>query len=225
MMNEVSFMRSIRSFVKREVRITDAQIRAIEDHYPKYNLDQPFENNNPIIMEIGFGDGESLLNQAQLQPEFNFLGIEVHRPGLGILLNQLALSDITNVRVAKFDALDVLNQLEEGSLQGIQIFFPDPWQKARHHKRRLIQPSFLDLAIPKLAPGGFIHCATDWEHYAIQMLEVLSADPRLENTSPTNTTIERPAHRILSKFERRGLKLGHHVWDYKFIRLRRDGPL
>jgi len=224
-MKEVNFMRSIRSFVKREVRISDAQIRAIEQHYPRYNLEQPFENNQPLIMEIGFGDGESLLNQAQMQPEFNFLGIEVHRPGLGILLNQLAQSTLTNVRVANYDALDVLKQLENESLQGIQVFFPDPWQKNRHHKRRLIQPSFLDLAIPKLVPGGFIHCATDWEHYAIQMLEVLSADPRLENTSPTNTTIERPAHRILSKFERRGLKLGHEVSDFKFIRLRKDGPL
>jgi tRNA (guanine-N7-)-methyltransferase len=213
-MSELLFARTIRSFVKREVRITDAQIRAIEKYYPVYGFNP---EQLPSIVEIGFGDGESLFNQAQLFPETQFLGIEVHRPGLGIFLNRLAQAGLTNVRVAKEDALDVLAALPNESLAGIQIFFPDPWQKNRHRKRRLIQPSFLDLAIPKLKTGGFIHCATDWKDYAEQMLEVLSADPRLKNTSPTQTTIERPPHRILSKFERRGIAKGHEVWDFMFI--------
>lgn len=223
-MSEQQFLRTIRSFVKREVRITDAQINAIEKYWPVYgvDLDQADDwampTDRPLIIEIGFGDGESLLNQATLQPEFNFLGIEVHRPGLGVMLNQLAQKSLTNLRVAKNDANDILAALPDNSVHGIQIFFPDPWPKKRHHKRRLIQAHFLELIIPKLVAGGFIHCATDWENYAEQMLEVLSADPRLKNLSPDGTTIERPAHRILSKFERKGLEKGHGVWDFMFVK-------
>ena len=132
------------------------------------------------------------------------------------MLNQLSKTDLTNLRVSNDDAHDVIASLPDASVHGIQIFFPDPWPKNRHHKRRLIQKPFLDLIVPKLAPGGFIHCATDWEDYAIQIFEVLSSNPRLQNTSPTGTTIERPPHRILSKFERRGLEKGHSVWDYLF---------
>jgi tRNA (guanine-N7-)-methyltransferase len=218
-MSESQFVRSIRSFVKREVRITDSQIRAIEKYWPEYGFDAiAWPTPKPLIIEIGFGNGESLLNQAKLQPEFNFLGIEVHRPGVGILLNKLARKPLSNIRVSKNDALDVLEEFSPESIHGIQIFFPDPWQKNRHHKRRLIQQPFLDLVIPKLAPGGFIHCATDWEDYAVQMCEVLSGDARLVNASPNGTTIERPAHRILSKFERAGIEKGHSVWDYQFIK-------
>lgn len=209
----------IRSFVKREVRITDSQIKAIEDFWPKYGWDALAStplNDAPLIIEIGFGNGESLLNQAHMHPEYQFLGIEVHRPGVGILLKALSQTSLDNVRVSKDDAVEVLAQFPDASIHGIQIFFPDPWPKKRHHKRRLIQASFLDLVIPKLAPGGFIHCATDWEDYANQIFEVLSADPRLQNASPIGTTIERPAHRILSKFERRGIGLGYAVWDYMF---------
>lgn len=211
----MNLVRTIKSFVRREVRLTAAQVQAIEEFWPAYGFTGVM-NDAPLIIEIGFGFGESLLNQAQLQPEYNFLGIEIHRPGVGSFLKALSKTTINNIRVSKDDAVDVLAQLPDASVHGIQIFFPDPWQKKRHHKRRLIQQSFLDLVIPKLVPGGFIHCATDWEDYANQMLEVLSADPRLRNTSPTGTTIERPAHRILSKFERRGIALGHGVWDYLF---------
>ena len=207
----------IRSFVRREVRITDSQIKAIEEFWPLYGFTGAM-NGAPTIIEIGFGNGESLLNQAMMQPEFNFLGIEVHRPGVGTLLSNLSQTSLDNVRVSKDDALEVLAQFPPASIHGIQIFFPDPWPKKRHQKRRLIQAPFLDLVIPKLTPGGFIHVATDWEDYANQIFKVLSADARLYNASPTNTTIERPAHRILSKFERKGIDKGHAVWDYQFIR-------
>jgi tRNA (guanine-N7-)-methyltransferase len=176
-------------------------------------------DDRPLIIEIGFGHGESLFNQAKTQPQFNFLGIEVHRPGVGVLLSNLAKEPLNNIRVSKDDAHDVITALADNSVHGFQIFFPDPWQKLRHHKRRLIQAPFLDLIIPKLEVGGFIHCATDWKDYAVQMLRVLSADPRLHNTSPTGTTIERPAHRILSKFERKGLEKGHEVSDFMFRKL------
>jgi len=216
-MSELFLERTIRSFVKREVRMTDAQVRAIEEWLPVYGYDVRYCNDAPLIIEIGFGNGESLLNQALMQPEYHFLGIEVHRPGVGILLKALSQTSLTNVRVSKDDATQVLAQLPDASVHGIQIFFPDPWPKKRHQKRRLIQAPFLDLIIPKLVPGGFIHCATDWEDYANQMFEVLSNDVRLRNTSPTGTTIERPAHRILSKFEKRGMELGHGVWDFMFV--------
>jgi tRNA (guanine-N7-)-methyltransferase len=212
----------IRSFVKREVRMTPSQFRAIDEFLPTFGFNgDPLNfpcNTAPLIIEIGFGNGESLLNQAKLQPENNFLGIEVHRPGVGILLKALAEQAIQNVRVSKEDAIEVLAQLPDASVEGVQIFFPDPWQKKRHHKRRLIQAPFLDKLLPKLRPEGFIHVATDWEDYAQQIFEVLSNDPRLNNTSATGTTIERPAHRILSKFERRGIGLGHQVWDYYFTK-------
>ena len=211
----MSLVHTIKSFVRREARLTASQMQAIEELWPRYGFTGGM-NAAPTIIEIGFGNGESLLNQAQLQPQYNFLGIEVHRPGVGTFLRALSKTTLTNVRVSKDDAIDVLSKLPDASVHGVQIFFPDPWPKKRHQKRRLIQASFLDLIIPKLAPGGFIHCATDWEDYANQMLEVLSADPRLQNTSPTGTTIERPAHRILSKFERRGIALGHGVWDFLF---------
>lgn len=220
-MNESSLVRTIRSFVRREVRITDSQIRALEELWPQYGHEISstlFESNHPLIIEIGFGSGDSLLNQAKTQPEFNFLGIEVHRPGVGTFLKRVHEAGLTNVRVSKDDCHEVLASLPDSSIHGIQIFFPDPWPKPKHWKRRLIQPAFLDLIIPKLQPGGFIHIATDWQDYAKVIHRVLSADPRLQNTSPNGTTIERPPHRILSKFEKKGLEKGHEVWDYFFIK-------
>lgn len=222
-MNQIPFLRSIRSFVRREVRITDSQLQAIEEFWPRYGVEQDFLSVQPLIIEIGFGFGDSLFNQAQTQPEFNFLGIEVHRPGVGSFLKHVHQAGLSNVRVSKDDCHEVIAALPDSSIHGIQVFFPDPWPKQRHWKRRLIQPAFLDLIVPKLVPGGFIHVATDWEDYAKVMLRVLSADPRLQNTSPTGTTIERPPHRILSKFEKKGIEKGHGVWDFMF--LRNDSPL
>ncbi len=215
-MNNIT--RRIRSFVKRESRLSPSQAKAIELLLPKYSLDQPFANTAPIILEIGFGNGASLLAQAQMQPEYNFIGIEVHRPGVGHLLNEIDTTHINNIRIACNDAIDVLNTLPDHRLYGIQIFFPDPWHKQKHRKRRLIQASFLDLIFLKLMEGGFVHCATDWEDYAQHMLKVFNADKRFENCSKTGDYIPRPSHRIVTKFEQRGINLGHQVRDLMFVR-------
>jgi tRNA (guanine-N7-)-methyltransferase len=215
-MNE--FTRRIKSFVKRESRLTKAQTRALEELLPKYRLDQPFTKKAPTILEIGFGNGASLLAQAKAQAEYNFIGIEVHRPGVGSLLQGIAEQGIENIRISCDDAIEVLQDLPDASLQGIQIFFPDPWHKKKHHKRRLVQKSFLDLIYPKLVSGGFVHCATDWQHYAEHMLEVLNADQRFQNCSENGAYINKPAHRITTKFEQRGIDRGHAVFDLMFRR-------
>lgn len=210
------FTQRIRSFVKRESRLTKAQVRAIETLLPQYSLGVPFNNEAPIILEIGFGNGASLLAQAKTQPENNFIGIEVHRPGVGSLLQGMEAEGVENIRISNCDAVEVLEKLPDNCLQGIQLFFPDPWHKKKHHKRRLIQPTFLDLIYSKLLQGGFMHCATDWQDYAEHMLAVFSADTRFENQSESGDYIEKPAHRITTKFEQRGIDRGHGVWDLMF---------
>jgi tRNA (guanine-N7-)-methyltransferase len=209
-MTEEIHHRRIRSFVKRETRLSAAQARAIEAYLPLYGVQHPLPYEK-IILEIGFGKGESLFEQAQKNPDIGFIGVEVHRPGVGQFLNRIHKAALKNVRVCNQDVIEFLNSLAPESLSGVQIFFPDPWHKARHHKRRLIQPSFLDLLYPRLKPGAFVHCATDWEEYAMHMKQVFAADPRFKNVSDTGF-IPRP-DRTVSSFEARGLRLGHKTWD------------
>lgn len=220
-------LRRIRSFVRREGRLTPAQAAAIESGWPQWGVDyvstvqdwdMRFGRKAPRFLEIGFGMGGATAEIARNHPENDYLGIEVHRPGVGNLLKLIEQDGLTNLRLMTHDAVDVVNQMiAPDSLDGVMIFFPDPWHKARHHKRRLIQPEFVRMLVSRLKPGGTIHCATDWENYAEQILEVLTADPQLQNTAATYA--ERPAYRPLTKFEARGLRLGHGVWDLVFQRV------
>lgn len=218
-------VRRIRSFVRREGRLTSAQERALQTLWPRYGLPpgRPlavsafFPRPAPLILEIGFGNGESLVEMASQYPEFNYLGVEVHRPGVGHLLLRLAQLGLENVRVSCADAVDFLSDLAAETCQRINIFFPDPWPKKRHHKRRLIQAEFVRLLASRLKPGAYLHLATDWEDYARQMQDVLSAEPTLVNT--TEGFADRPADRPLTKFEQRGLRLGHKVWELIFRRV------
>ena len=217
---------SVRSFVLRQGRMSPAQVRAFETLYPRYGLpfsesalDFPavFGRTAPVVLEIGFGMGETTARIAAGAPDTDFLGIEVHAPGVGALLKQVEALGLSNVRVVRHDAVEVAQQMiAPGSLAGIHIFFPDPWPKARHHKRRIVNPTFVALLATRLAPGGYLHCATDWEPYAESMLEVLSGEPLLANTAAGYAP--RPAYRPLTKFENRGLKLGHAVHDVIFSR-------
>jgi tRNA (guanine-N7-)-methyltransferase len=176
-----------------------------------------FGRTAPVVLEIGFGMGETTARIAAENPGVNYLGIEVHAPGVGSLLRQVEAAGLTNVRVVSHDAVEVLRDMvAPGSLAGIHVFFPDPWPKKRHHKRRLMQPAFAELAASRLAPGGYLHVATDWEEYAQQVLEVLAATPGLRNTAEGYAP--RPASRPETKFERRGVRLGHGVWDIVFRR-------
>ena len=218
----------IRSFVTRAGRTSNAQARALETLGPQFCLPyakQPLDLGQvfpeapgaPVILEIGFGMGDSTAHIASAMPEKNFIGVEVHTPGVGSLLKLIGEQNLTNLRVIQHDAVEVLNHmLEPASLDGIHIFFPDPWHKARHHKRRLIQAPLVQLLASRLKPGGYLHLATDWENYAQQMLEVLSAEPLLQNSAEGYA--ERPQYRPLTKFEKRGLRLGHGVWDLVFIK-------
>lgn len=220
--------RSIRSYVLRQGRLTPAQQRACEVFLPQFgipyrdaplDLDQAFRRSAPKILEIGFGMGETTADIAARHPENDYLGIEVHTPGVGSLLKRVAEAGLTNVRVIQHDATDVLaKMIAPGSLDGAHIFFPDPWPKKRHHKRRLIQAPLVRLLAPRLKPGAYVHVATDWEEYAQQILEVLSAEPSLENSA--TGFAPRPEWRPRTKFEARGLKLGHRVWDVLFRRKR-----
>ncbi|MCD6047811.1 MAG: tRNA (guanine-N7)-methyltransferase [Gammaproteobacteria bacterium] len=219
--------RTIRSFVRRQGRTTQRQTRALEALGPKFLLslteeffDFPaiFGNTYPVVLEIGFGMGHSLLEQAKQNPQTNFLGIEVHEPGVGALLAGVQEEGLTNIRVINGDAVLSLEKIPSQSLQGVQIFFPDPWHKKRHHKRRLIQLPFVNTLAEKIRAGGYLHCATDWENYAQQMLEVIEASQKFDNTSKDKTFVPRPESRPVTKFERRGLKLGHGVWDLVYIR-------
>ena len=208
--------------------MTQGQSRALEACLPDYGIELTdgvldfedlFGRHAPNIVEIGFGMGQSLVEQAERQPECNFLGIEVHLPGVGSLLNSMQARGLSNLRVSCDDAVEVMKQqISPGSVNGIQIFFPDPWHKKRHHKRRLIQPDFVKLLSSCLAPGGFLHLATDWQPYAEHMLEVLNAESSLVNTSETGDYVPRPEARPETKFEKRGHRLGHGVWDLFFIR-------
>jgi len=222
--------RAIRSFVRREGRITEAQKRAIDELLPRYGVEPgeaPFDfvalfgRDAPVHLEIGFGNGEALAAMALTHPQNNYLGIEVHRPGVGVLLRRLDAECIPNVRVACTDAREVLEQrIPDASLNAVYVFFPDPWHKQRHHKRRLVQPEFIALLHRKLKPGGTLHIATDWEDYAQQMLAQLSATEGFENTAGQGEYAPRPEARPRTKFERRGQRLGHGVWDLIFRRCR-----
>lgn len=220
--------RTIRSFVLRQGRLTKGQQRAYELFWPTlgidYNgepLDLPtlFGNDNPVHLEIGFGNGESLAEMARNNPDRNYIGIEVHSPGVGHLLMKLEEYGCSNVRVCQHDAIEVLeNMIPAHSLQGVYLFFPDPWHKKRHHKRRIVQASFLALLAKRLRPGGFFHAATDWENYAEHMLEVLNAATETFENTANKDFVERPDERPLTKFEQRGLRLGHGVWDLIYCR-------
>ena len=235
-----AFHRKIRSFVRREGRMTTAQTRALVELWPRYGLDVPagvnaghgppykltevFGRSAPVVLEIGFGNGDHLLARAQAEPEKNFLGIEVHRPGAGHVLMRAAEMDLCNVRVACVDAVEVLRDwLPPDCLHEVLIFFPDPWHKKRHHKRRLIQPGFAELLVTRLAPGGRLHVATDWAPYAEHMLGVLNAVPRLRNQADHARFIPRPVARAVTKFETRGKKLGHEVFDLLYARVESRG--
>jgi tRNA (guanine-N7-)-methyltransferase len=214
----------IRSFVTRAGRLSDAQAKAIETlgpqfmiPYKKENLDivAAFGREAPTVFEIGFGMGETSAKISALMPEKNFIGVEVHTPGVGSLLKLVGVAGLSNQRVIQHDAYEVLvNMIAPESLHGVHVFFPDPWHKARHNKRRLIQSPLVALLSSRLKKGGYIHCATDWEDYAVQMLEVLGAEPTLKNTA--DAYAPRPDYRPVTKFENRGLKLGHGVWDLVF---------
>jgi tRNA (guanine-N7-)-methyltransferase len=218
--------RGIRSFVLRAGRMGTGQARALEDYGPQFlipysesalDLDATFGRQAPRILEIGFGMGETTAGIAAAHPDQDYLGIEVHTPGVGALLKRIGEGRLGNLRIIQHDAVEVLqHMLADDSLDGIHIFFPDPWHKKRHHKRRLIQPAFVGLLARRLKPGGYLHLATDWEDYAQQMLAVLSAESNLVNTG--NGFVSRPETRPLTKFEKRGLKLGHGVWDLLFRR-------
>lgn len=220
--------RTIKSFVLRAGRVSNRQQQGLDDWLSDYTTPDPqqpwdftalFNREAEIIVEIGFGMGGSLLTMAKQQPEINFLGIEVHRAGIGSLAADLHDQAITNIRIAPYDAVDVFKTaIPENSLSGVQIFFPDPWPKKRHHKRRLIQPEFIKILLPKIKIGGFIHCATDWQDYAEHMQAVLSSEANLINQQTDGDFSPRPITRPLTKFEQRGHRLGHGVWDLIFIR-------
>ncbi len=218
------FKRSIRSFVKREGKMTSGQKNAIELLWPEYGVDlrdevlglaDLFKRDAFTVLEIGFGNGLSLAEMAEAHPEQNYFGVEVHTPGVGGLLVQVKKRELVNVRVSQDDAVEVLDQqIADGSLDRVQIFFPDPWHKKRHHKRRLIQSEFVKTLVTKLKPKGIIHVATDWENYAEHILQVLIQEPMLANTAQEYAA--KPSYRPLTKYENRGMNLGHGVWDLLF---------
>jgi tRNA (guanine-N7-)-methyltransferase len=232
-------LREIKSFVRREGRITEGQKRALEVLFPEFgiiynlkndlkndlknknllNLEKIFGNPNPVVLEIGFGMGDSLVAMAESQSHLNFIGIEVHRPGIGVLLNKIQEKNLKNIRVMDGDAVEILKNLfPDESLARVNLFFPDPWHKTRHHKRRIVQKDFLKLIAEKLVPGGVFHVATDWENYAEHMMEVLSTSPYFFNLFGEFKFSPDAMDRPETKFERRGVKLGHGVWDLVFIR-------
>ena len=217
----------IRSFVLRQGRLSNAQRRAVDTLYSVYGIAyapgtldfaQTFGRSAPTILEIGFGMGETTALIAQAHPENNYLGIEVHTPGVGSLLKRVDEARLNNIRIIQHDAVEVLeHMIAPASLAGAHVFFPDPWPKKRHHKRRLIQPAFVALLASRLAPGAYLHAATDWQEYAEQILAVFAAEPALGNAAPGFAP--RPDYRPQTKFESRGLKLGHGVWDIVFRRV------
>ncbi|MEO5341748.1 MAG: tRNA (guanosine(46)-N7)-methyltransferase TrmB [Gammaproteobacteria bacterium SHHR-1] len=220
----------IRSYVLRQGRMTRSQERAFAQFWPIYGLvpgpAEPldparlFAVEQPLFLEIGFGNGEGLAELARRHPERNYLGIEVHSPGVGHLLIRAAELQLNNLRLIRQDAVEVLrDHLPANCLDGIMLFFPDPWHKKRHHKRRIVQPAFLDLCARALKPGGILHLATDWQDYAEQMLHLLQACPQLSNCQAADGFAPRPEGRPLTRFEQRGQRLGHGVWDLLFRRL------
>ncbi len=222
-------LRTIKSFVMRAGRMTEGQQRGLDKGWPRFGLtleagpqelDGLFGRSAPRTLEIGFGMGHSLLEMAAAAPQEDFIGIEVHRPGVGALLSGLLAQDLSNVRVYACDALEVLRQcIADASLDRVLLFFPDPWHKARHNKRRIVQPAFAELVRSKLKPGGVLHMATDWQPYAEHMLEVMDMAPGYLNLAGDERFVARPPERPVTKFERRGERLGHGVWDLKFQRV------
>jgi tRNA (guanine-N7-)-methyltransferase len=222
------YLRRIRSFVLREGRMTSAQQRAFDEHWARYGLDyrgevrdlaEAFGRHAPRVLEIGFGNGEALAWASENDRERDFIGVEVHSPGVGRVMNALAERDATNVRVYKHDAVEVLeNEIAPGTLAEVRVWFPDPWHKKKHNKRRLIQPDFVQLLATRMAPDGLLHLATDWEPYAEHMREVMEAAPAWRNRVGPGLAAEKPAWRIETHFERRGTRLGHGVWDFLYER-------
>ena len=216
----------MRSFVLRAGRMGSGQVRALQTLGPQFLLpyapalvdwDAQFGRQAPRVLEIGFGMGQATALIAAARPDVDFIGVEVHQPGVGALLREIGLQDLRNLRLVQHDAVDVLQHMvAPASLAGLHIYFPDPWHKKRHNKRRLIQPAFVAKLVRTLASGAYLHCATDWQPYAEQMLEVLSAEPTLVNTAAGYAP--KPDWRPLTKFEQRGLQLGHGVWDLLFTR-------
>ncbi|PCJ30589.1 MAG: tRNA (guanosine(46)-N7)-methyltransferase TrmB [Gammaproteobacteria bacterium] len=227
-MSEERPLRTIRSFVRREGRLTPGQQQAIDNLWGKYAIDEGdsildlnalFNRDAPKVLEIGFGNGASLIKMAISQPEHDFLGVEVHRPGVGQLLKAIEEHGLTNLKVACTDAVELLkNRITDNALDRLQLYFPDPWHKKRHHKRRIIQASFVTLLTEKIKSGGHLHMATDWQHYAEQMLDDLSQNDLFQNCSDDGGYIERPDYRPLTKFEQRGINLGHGIWDLLYKR-------
>jgi tRNA (guanine-N7-)-methyltransferase len=221
--------RRIRSFVLRQGRFTPAQQRAFEEHWSRYGLDPAeskpawrthFGRHAPLVLEIGFGNGEQLLSSSQNEHEKNFVGIEVHRPGVGRLMNALADHDVHNVRLYNHDAVDVLDRLfDADSIDEVRIYFPDPWPKKRQQKRRLIQPEFLALLTSRVRRGGRLFLATDWEEYATHMMTTIDADAAWRNRAGAGNFSVRPSNRIETHFEKRGTKLGHGTWDLVYERV------
>lgn len=222
--DDTPLRRGIRSFVLRAGRTTGAQTRAIEELGPRWcvpygdsvpDWNAVFGREAPRVLEIGFGMGDATAQIAATRADTDFIGVEVHPPGVGALLQRIDAMGLNNLRIVQHDAVHVLAyMIAPRSLAGLHIYFPDPWPKKRHHKRRLIQPAFVELAVSRLQPGGYLHCATDWQPYAEHMLEVLRASPALSNTAADYAP--RPEWRPVSKFERRGVNLGHGVWDLMF---------
>ncbi len=222
--------RPIRSFVLRQGRLTEAQERAFAELWPRYGVEWPagealdlpalFGNDQPVYLEIGFGNGETLAEIAARHPEHNYLGVEVHGPGVGHLLLEIERRGLSNLRLVRQDAVDLLDSgLAPASLAGVYLLFPDPWPKKRHHKRRLLNPEFVTRLARVIRPAGLFHAATDWEPYALQMLEVLTASEALfRNAAGPGQFTPRPEDRPLTKFEQRGQRLGHGVWDLIFLR-------
>jgi tRNA (guanine-N7-)-methyltransferase len=226
--------RPIRSYVLRAGRTGPGQQRALSELGPRFVL--PFQaapldfsavfgRSAPVVLEIGFGMGDATAQFAAAQPGHDVLGVEVHTPGVGALLKRIGEAGLANVRIVQHDAVEVLQQMiAPASLAAVHVWFPDPWHKARHHKRRLIQPPFVELLVSRLAPGATLHCATDWQPYAEQMLQVLSAAPGLVNSTPGGGYALRPDWRPGTKFEARGQRLGHGVWDLLFTRSTSPSP-
>ena len=219
----------MRSFVLRGGRLTEGQKRALEEFWPRFGIEKGespldfkplFGNDAPVIMEIGFGNGDATWQMAQAHPTENYLGVEVHQPGVGHLLLKMKQHGITNIRIANDDAVEFLcERVPTESLAGVRIYFPDPWPKKRHHKRRLIQPSLIDLLASRMRPGALLHLATDWEPYAQHMLEVTGSSDGFVNLSPSGDFCDQPEWRPETKYERRGEGLGHRVRDLLFKRI------
>lgn len=222
--------RTIRSFVVRSGRTTEGQRKAMEKNWPRFGIEytgalidweSSFSRRAPLWIEIGYGNGAQTAHLAKIHPQINFLGIEIHLPGVGHLLKLADDDQLDNLKLIRHDAVEVLSEcVEDSSVDQIMLFFPDPWPKKKHHKRRIVQPDFINLVANKLKPAGRFHLATDWEPYAEWMLESISMHPQLRNTSTSGHFIVPPDYRLLTKFENRGIKKGHGVWDLMFEKTR-----